>query len=177
MLCREGSGAGQKFAQTTHLGARVLMIYFCVCVYIVGGRQRERVAKEFRGSLLVPRCKQVADEGQQQAVTEGRGRVTCGPETQKLGGTFVCVRANPQPSTSLEDLSEGAFGLFGCSLFPTQSPAVCAARSGLAGGLRLLCAGRAAMGSELGKVSDVRLQSTDRQGRGSGLASALSVCA
>lgn len=102
-----------------------MMIYFCVCVYIVGGRQRERVAKEFRGSLLVPRCKQVADEGQQQAVTEGRGRVTCGPETQKLRGTFVRVRANPQPSTSLEDLSEGAFGLFGCSVSDAKPGSVC----------------------------------------------------
>lgn len=114
----------------------------------------------------MPRCKQVADEGQQQAVTEGRGRVTCGPETQKLRGTFVRVRANPQPSTSLEDLSEGAFGLFGCSLFPTQSPAVCAARSGLAGGLRLLCAGSAAMGSELGKVSDVHFAKHGSTGEG-----------
>lgn len=48
--------------------------------------------------------------------------------------------------------------MFGRSLFPTQSTAVCAAHSGLAGGLRLLGAGSAAMGSDLGKVSDVRLQ-------------------
>lgn len=125
----------------------------------------------------MPHCEQVADEGWQQAVTESRERFTCGRETQKLKGTFVRIKANPQPPMSLEDLSEGVFGLFGCSLFPTQSTAACAAHSGLAGGLRLLSAGSAATGSDLGKVSDVCLQCMDRPGRGSGLAFALSVCA